>query len=479
MNLIFINRYLILALLLHTMLLTACGSGNQAIANNDNNSITNNTLTNNSAVGSRHTLNSQNTPKPTKTKPKATQQTPITATPNRTFNNLTIQKIIQNKLPLSKDPLVQNEPTINSPKSATFTPDGKKLYVQSLEGFQTVVFNAKTLEKIGVIDHQFDASNQHLFKNNENTIFDYAYAQQRANPNYFLGKPVEATLSHNGRYLWVSYYRRSFDKKAESPSALAIIDTKTDKIVRVMPTGPLPKMLATSPDNRYVAVTHWGDNTVGLIDITSNNPMDFNYVSHIVIDQKLPMHFGANVNRDHTCGNCLRGTVFSPDGQKLLVGKMGGNGIAVIDVPSRQYLGTITGSLLNIRHLVINNGNLIISTNKNGAVQSAPLNDILAKPFNNGILHYPHWKNVFVGSGVRTIDVSQDGRYIFAAVNDVSNVSVIDTSTMSVVGKVNVARFPVGMALSPDENRLVITSQGKAGVVGAGNTVTVFGVNYR
>ena len=175
----------------------------------------------------------------------------------------------------------------------------------------------------------------------------------------------------------------------------------------------------------------------------------------------------------------MRGTAFSPDGQKLLVGKMGGNGIAVIDVPNRQYLGTITGSLLNVRHLVINNGNLIISTNKNGTVQSAPLQDILAKPFKNGILHYPNWKNAYVGSGVRTIDVSQDGRYIFAAVNDVSNVSVIDANTMTVIGKIDVAQFPVGMALSPDENQLVITSQGKAGVIGAGNTVTVFKVNYR
>ncbi len=403
----------------------------------------------------------------------------VIALPNRQFDRLSLQKILQNKPTISKNPLVSNEIAISSPKSATFTPDGKKLYVQSLEGYQTVVFDAKTLEKIGVINHQFDASNQQLFKNGESSIFGYAYAQNRANPNYFLGKPVEATLSHNGRYLWVSYYRRNFDKKAESPSAVAIIDTKTDKIVRVMPSGPLPKMLATSPDNRYVAVTHWGDNTVGLIDIARDNPMDFKYVSHIVIDEQLPMHFGSNVNRDSVCGNCLRGTAFSPDGQKLLVGKMGGNGIAVIDVPNRQYLGTITGSLLNVRHLVINNGNLIISTNKNGTVQSAPLQDILAKPFKNGILHYPNWKNAYVGSGVRTIDVSQDGRYIFAAVNDVSNVSVIDANTMTVIGKIDVAQFPVGMALSPDENQLVITSQGKAGVIGAGNTVTVFKVNYR
>ena len=40
---------------------------------------------------------------------------------------------------------------------------------------------------------------------------------------------------------------------------LAIIDTDKDEIVRVMPSGALPKMIATSPDNKFVAVTHWGE----------------------------------------------------------------------------------------------------------------------------------------------------------------------------------------------------------------------------
>lgn len=397
----------------------------------------------------------------------------------REFDSLIIQKIIHNNAFDAKNRLAVHEPLISSPKSVVFTPDGKKLYVQSLEGFQTIVFDAKTLQKISVIDYKFDDKNQHLFKDNENSVFDYQYAKPHAKPNHFWGKPVEATFSHNGRYLWVSFYRRSFDDNASSPSAVAIIDTTTDKIVRVMPTGPLPKMLATSPDNHYVAVTHWGDNTVGLIDIASDNPMNFRYVWHSVIDYKLAMNFGADVNRDSQCGNCLRGTVFTPDSKKLLVGKMGGNGIAVLDIPNRQYLGTITGSMLNVRHLVINHGKLIISTNKNGTVQSASLDDIFNKPFKDGILNYTNWRSVFVGSGVRTIDVSDDGRYIFSAVNDVANVSVIDASTMKVVGVLDVSKFPVGMALSPDQNTLVVTSQGKSGVVGAGNAVTVIDVKYK
>lgn len=48
-------------------------------------------------------------------------------------------------------------------------------------------------------------------------------------------------FSHRGRYLWVPYYRRSFDINAQDPSAVAVIDTRTDSIVRMFETGPLPK----------------------------------------------------------------------------------------------------------------------------------------------------------------------------------------------------------------------------------------------
>lgn len=43
----------------------------------------------------------------------------------------------------------------------------------------------------------------------------------------------------------------------------------------------------------------------------------------------------------------------------------------------------------------------------------------------------------------------------------------------------DVSKFPVGMALSPDQNTLVVTSQGKSGVVGAGNAVTVIDIKYK
>jgi DNA-binding beta-propeller fold protein YncE len=398
---------------------------------------------------------------------------------NGTFKELKLVKIIQSKVMSPKDPLSVYEPAINSPKSVIYSKDGSKFYVNSLEGYVTIVFDSKSLKKLKEIRHEFKASNNKLFKDNENSVFDYKFKQAKAEYNYFLGKPVEGCLSHDGKYLWVTYYRRDWDPKAESPSAVAIIDVDKDEIVRVMPSGPLPKMIACSGDNKYIAVTHWGDNTIGLIDISSEDPMEFKYVSHIVVDNRLSMNFSSSSDRDSDCGNCLRGTVFTPDNKYILIAKMGGNGIAVIDVATKKYLGTITGSYLNLRHMVINNGNLFLSSNKYGVIQKVKLEDILSQDFDDqNKLVYTKWETVNVGPGARTIDITEDGKYIFACVNNACKVAVVDALTMKKIAEVDAAKFPVGMALSPNGRQLITTSQGKDAVPASGNTIMIFEVIY-
>jgi DNA-binding beta-propeller fold protein YncE len=371
--------------------------------------------------------------------------------------------------------------SINSPKSVNYSLDGQKFYVQSLEGCKTVVYNAKTKKKIKTIEHSFDASNQNLFKNNETTVFDYKYNRTLSNYNIFKGKPVESCFSHNGKYLWVTYYRRDYDSNAECPSALAIIDTEKDEIVRVMPTGPLPKMIACSPDNKFIAVTHWGDNTLGVINIESENPMDFYYHKHLVVDYQMKLDFGAgHVNRDSECGYCLRGTVFTPDGDFLLVGKMGGAaGIAVFDAKTYEFLGTIKGMQSNVRHLVINGEFLYLSANTPGMVQKCSWRAFVKSRVQNEgkEVAFNEFESVSVGSGARTIVTTSDGKYLFAAVNNGSKIVVVRTKDMKVISEIPADSYPVGMDISSDDKELIVTAQGKEN--GGGNSVMVFKITVQ
>lgn len=371
------------------------------------------------------------------------------------------------------------DPDINSPKSVNIHPNGNKYYVNSLEGCSTICYDFTNRNKIKVIHHVFDEQRDSALWSKPCGLFEWKHYSR--NTNTFSGKPVESTFSHNGRYLWVPYYRRSFDINAQDPSAVAIIDTETDSIIRLMETGPLPKMITTSPDGKIVAISLWGNNTVGLIDIASDNPKDWKYISKLVVDHELQLNYPLNVSvdRDNGSGYALRGTVFTPDNKYLLVGCMGGGGgIAVIDIERREYLGRVLGLMSNVRHLVLSNGYLYLSINGGGAVQRCKLSDFLAAAgqMKDHVAHFSQWETVKVGTGARTIGITANGRYIFAACNNVSKLFVVDTQSMSVIGSIDADSYPVGLDISSDGRFVFLTSQGRAN--GGGNCVDIFEVRY-
>lgn len=370
---------------------------------------------------------------------------------------------------------------ILSPKSVHIHPDGSKYYVNSLEGMCTVVFDFATNRKLKVIHHAFDSTHVDLWAP-DSGLFPFSYECEE--PGTFSGKPVESTFSHEGRYLWVPYYRRSYDINAQDPSAVAVIDTQRDTIVRLFETGPLPKMIATSPDGTRIAVTHWGDNTVGLLDISGDDIEAWHYIACFIVDRKLKLNFSrtVSVNRDVGSGYCLRGTLFTPEGRYLLVGCMGsGGGIAVIDLVQERYLGRLLGMMPNLRHMILSNDYLYLSINNKGYVQRLPMRRIYdaiseLQP-DKTTAQVDGWESCKVPAGARTIVASPDGRFIFAACNFSSKIAVVDTRTMTLVGTLSADSFPVGLDISQDGQWLFSTSQARPS--GGGNAVDIFHIDYK
>jgi DNA-binding beta-propeller fold protein YncE len=366
---------------------------------------------------------------------------------------------------------------IFSPKSVNIHPDNSKYYVNSLEGGTTVVFEMGTNRRLKVISHRIGSAHDSLWSESSPL---YRFEHYRKN-NHFMGKPVEAVFSHNGRYLWVPYYKRSYDINAQDPSAVAVIDTQSDEIVRLMETGPLPKMIAVSHDNRTIAVSHWGNNTVGIINIESDNPMEWHHSKLYVVDYVLPLNYSltTHINRDNGSGYALRGTVFTPDDRYLLVGCMGGGGgIAVIDMQEQKYLGRVKGMMVGVRHLVISNGYLYLSINGGGYVQRIELDKFIdaATHITQKSIDLNGWTSCKVGAGARTIAVSPCGKYIFAACNIASKLYVVDAEQMKVLATAPVDSFPVGLDVSSCGETLITTSQGRSGY--GGNAVDIFSIEY-
>jgi DNA-binding beta-propeller fold protein YncE len=386
-------------------------------------------------------------------------------------------------------PLDHYDPEIASPKSVRFSQDGKKVYVNSLEAGRTVIYDAFGFTKTGSIRHKFDEDSSALF--DRSRVFGYRFPKTVKKPNEFFGKPVELELTHGGRYLWAPYYRRSFDSLGTMPSAVAIIDTQTDKIVRVMGTGPISKYVKASPKGNWLAISHWGDNTVGLIDIRGNDPAKFKRMALLTVEKKMPLE-GVKGDRDKECGFCVRGLAFTPDEHYLFVSRMKGGGVAVFDLsgfPAKRprYLGSLFGILPGPRDLEMSRdgSELYMSCNASGFVARVPVEGMIEAlktaepPLKRVEIKRKELgtRVAYVGLGARSIRLSPDEKHLFVAVNQTSEIVAVDTAAMKAEARIPVDSYPVGLDLSPDGGQLWVTSQGRSAK--GGNSVGVFQVRYR
>lgn len=348
------------------------------------------------------------------------------------------------------------EPNISSPKSVNFSEDGKKVYINSLEGFQTLIFDADSRERIGIISHDFDTDK---------------------------GKPVEGAFSNSGKFLWIPYYRWQSDTYGNYASSVAIVDTIKQKVVKLFETGLISKNIAISPMNNFAAVTNWGENTVTLLNIKGDNPSDFSYNSTLVIKNKFSLFSDKPVNHDLNCDLCARGVLFSPDEKTLLVGMSGENGIAGFDIPTKKFLGIIAGKNILARDLTLspNKKDLYISSNGGGTIERVKLSNLISAlyaTYGKTISRPELFDEVVVGGLPRTLKLTSDGKYAFVALNSSAEVVAIDTVTFKIVARIKGDSFLVGLDISPDNKWIWTTSQGHAGV-GGGNAVDIFSVEYK
>jgi DNA-binding beta-propeller fold protein YncE len=162
----------------------------------------------------------------------------------------------------------------------------------------------------------------------------------------------------------------------------------------------------------------------------------------------------------------------------LLIAKMSkGAGIAGIDIPNLKYMGTLMNIAGSPRHMVLtpDGKDLVISSNHAGVVTRAPLLEVLdhlVKANGRSVWQKSNWLAKDFGAGARTLEITADGRYAFVALNESLEVVMLDTKTLNPVARTPVDAYPVGLAISPVDMSVIVTSQGENG--NGGNTVNVF-----
>ncbi|MDR0442241.1 MAG: YncE family protein [Treponema sp.] len=308
--------------------------------------------------------------------------------------------------------LLSEHSTGIQPKSAYFSPDGKRLFVPLLDQHGVDVFRLIPMSwaKAGCV---------------------LTYEKRLTVPGSRAVGFVEIMIDEKRRELWVS---NMFQDRVH------IYDLDTLDYKTFVPTGGiLPKVIVQSPDGKTVVVSNWVSCSVGFIDAETKKLL-----------HTIP--FG----RDQT----PRGMVFTPDGTRLFVTNYDEPVIFVIDmeqnkVITRYRYHTGEGAA---RHVLYRDEKLYVSDMARGTIT------ILDASTGAVLL------SKYVGEKINTIVMSPDGRYIFASSRGTNNpidytrpgpdlgaVYMLNTEDLSLKERIWGRNQPTGLAVSPDGKFLVFT----------------------
>ncbi len=255
----------------------------------------------------------------------------------------------------------------------------------------------------------------------------------------YKGAPVEGAFSPDGKYLYFtnySMYGKGFTKEGHdtcSPASgydtsfLSRVNLDSKKIDAVYQVGSVPKVVAVTPDNKYILVSNWCSYTVTVISVESGKT-----VKSIKI------------------GRYPRGIAITQDSKYAYVAEMGGSHIHRIDMTDFSKALIPIGS--NPRAVVISpDGNrLYVTMNASGKVQAWDL--LLGKTI----------KSVKTGEAARSLDISSDGSALFVVNFNSDTVSKVRTSDMKVLQTIKVCNEPIGVTYDSTTNRTWVACYGGA-----------------
>ena len=230
---------------------------------------------------------------------------------------------------------------------------------------------------------------------------------------------------------------------------IAVIDTRTDKVVRRISVGEVPHQVAVSPAEGKIAVTNTADNTLSIIDLDR-----LTAEAAVPLDEE-PEHMALSPAGDTVAvGNIGAGTVsfvslatgretarvdglfephnmtFNADGGQLYVGNLGASFVSVIDVAS----GRVTDEIAV------------------GAGKTVAALDGAADAAHQGIIN---------------VTSTPDGKLGFAAYGEGDRMAVIDMASREVVRTLELGDLPWRAFTTADGRYMLVPNNGD-------RTVSVF-----
>ena len=276
----------------------------------------------------------------------------------------------------------------------------------------------------------YDASSLKLVK----TISDAVNLRRLGYPSYpgtSRGAPVEAAFASDGRYAYVSNYSMygaNFGAEGDddcTPSSgygdsfVYRIDMKRLKIDEAYKVGAVPKVVAVTPDDRYVLVTNWCTWDLSIVSTRKGRE-----VKRIAI------------------GAYPRGIAVSPKGNAAYVAVMGGSELVRVDL--RRWTTSRIGVGAGPRAAVFHPSDryIFVSLNAEGRVAKLDLRDGVVRA------------KVATGSAPRSLALAADGRALYVVNYESGTITKLRTSDMKTLQTIEACYHPIGIAYDEPTRRV-------------------------
>ncbi|PZE16797.1 hypothetical protein DNU06_11105 [Putridiphycobacter roseus] len=267
------------------------------------------------------------------------------------------------------------------------------------------------------------------FYNAEGTLLkslkDHVNLAEKGFSNYknvtYLGAPVEACFTKDGKYLWVSNYAMygpGFNKegcdgcsgKNYDPSFLYKINSKSFEIESVVKVGSVPKFVAISPNGKLLMVSNWTSSDISIISLKTEK----------------------EIKRVHV-GPRPRGVAIDNKNQMAYVAIMGSDKIAKINLLNFKVT-YIEGVGKGPRHLILNAANTFLYVALNN------INKLLKIDLRDGSRTY-----CSVNAGPRTMVMSANEDYLYVVNYYANTFQKVDTKTFTILETIKTKNHPIGI----------------------------------
>jgi YVTN family beta-propeller protein len=293
-----------------------------------------------------------------------------------------------------------------SPKSVDAAANGR-VFAQNMMYRHTITVYSPTGDLVATIPDSVDLSKFGVV----------------GHPGISRGAPVEAAFSPDGREMYVSNYSMygaGFGPEGTDTCSPASgydnsfvyrVNTSTLAVDQVIPVGPVPKYVATTPDGRYVLVTNWCGYDLSIIDRAAGRTI-----------RTIPL------------GRYPRGIAVSPDSVTAYIGVMGTTNVAAVNLRDFQ-VSWMNGVGSGPRHVVISPDGRDLYVTLNGAGVIAKID--LATRTVVGRVH--------TGSEPRSMAISADGTALYVVNYASDTMTKLRSSDLTLLQTVHTPHHPIGI----------------------------------